>query len=1022
MLSKRAKKVLLHTSIALVMSLSATALPMGRIDTVVEAAVINTQAGNLTVTAYSLWAYSGPDWNAKTRTYSKGTTLQVTEKHAVDGKEMYKLSNGLYISANPSYVSFSASAAAAPSAPSTTTDKRETTANLNMRSGAGLSNSILLTIPKGTTLTVQSVSGSWAKVSYSGKTGYVSTNYLRSVTSSTPAPSQPDNTAPESGTDIRKTTANLNMRSGAGTHNRILLTIPRNTTVTVLSQSGGWAKVTYGGKTGYVSTSYLTVVSPTTPEPTPTPDPPAGAVDDVRQTTANLNFRSASSITSSVLSVIPKGTKLTVQSVSGTWAKVTYGGKTGYVSTNYLSKVSTSTPDPTPTPEPSSDIRETIENLNMRSSGSISATILLTIPKGSKVTVLSESGGWAKLIYNGRTGYSSAAYLRKLAVDPTPTPDPTPDPTPTPTPDPTPDPTPTPTPDPTPDPTPEPEPTPEPAPEEPVIVNSKMIITGNLNMRAEPDGTSTVLTVLPKGTIVTVESFTGKWGKLTYNGYVGYASQNYMSPYDEPEVEVPAGEDIRENTYNLNLRSGPGTNYGIILTIPKGTKLTIEKIDGNWAQVTYSGRTGYVSIDYLTKVSGPDTPPETEEPSASDSIIKIEGLSGTLDYADVTVKGYVLTNDSVKQVDVIINGVTIGIAEINMKRDDILASNPEFANAGTSGFRLIVGKDRFVSGTNQVTTSAKMADGSTVKTTASFTYNRPTIETAGKLDHMDVVNYKNEDILVSGYGKFNTGVKNVRVYLNGRAQGTAQYGISRADDENLNTGFEYLIRRNNLFPGKNTIKVEVNGNSGEKLTYTKEINVEKIPTIVVDAGHGGKDSGARGNLNGINVYEKTYVLQYALALDAELKNAGFKTILTRGNDTFIELSDRARIANEAHADLFFSIHHDYSSNSSSQGAFVIYPSYKVSSISESSIRESIDAAGYVKQSFISMGFRNRRDGTDQSISGHTLAVLRQTEMRSVLTEIGYMSNAEDLSKIIDPVFQKAMAKSLAAQIKAYFGM
>ena len=152
----------------------------------------------------------------------------------------------------------------------------------------------------------------------------------------------------------------------------------------MLSQSGGWAKVTYGGKTGYVSTSYLTAVSTTTPEPTPTPEPPAGIENDVRQTTANLNFRSASSITSSVLSVIPKGTKLTVQSVSGTWGKVTYGGKTGYVSTNYLSKVSTSTPDPIPTPEPSNDIRETIENLNMRSSGSISATILLTIPKGKQ--------------------------------------------------------------------------------------------------------------------------------------------------------------------------------------------------------------------------------------------------------------------------------------------------------------------------------------------------------------------------------------------------------------------------------------------------------------------------------------------------------------------------------------------------------------------------------------------------------------------------------------------------------------
>ena len=549
-----------------------------------------------------------------------------------------------------------------------------------------------------------------------------------------------------------------------------------------------------------------------------------------------------------------------------------------------------------------------------------------------------------------------------------------------------------------------------------------MIITGNLNLRAEADGTSAVLTVIPQGTIVTVESFTGIWGKLTYNGYVGYASQNYMSPYDEPAVEVPVAEDIRENIYNLNLRSGPGTSFGVILTIPQGTKLTIEKIEGSWAQVTYGGRTGYVSVDYLKKVSGPDTPPVVEEPSVSDSIIKIEGPSGTLEYADVTVNGYVLTNDSVKRVDIIINGVTIGIAEINLKRDDLLTSNPEFANAGTSGFKLIVGKDRFIGGVNQVTTSAVLADGSTVKTSVSFTYNRPVIATEGAMDNMDVVNYNNEDILVSGYGKFNSGVKNVRVYLNGRAQGTADYGKTRADDDNLNTGYEYLIKRNNLFPGQNTIKVEVNGNNGEKLTYNKVIKVEKIPTIVVDAGHGGKDSGGRGTLNGSYVYEKVYVLQYALALDAELKAAGFKTIITRGNDTFIELADRARIANEAHADLFFSIHHDYSPDSSSQGAFVIYPSYKTSSISESSISESIDAAGYVKQSFVSMGFKNRRDGTDQSISGHTLAVLRQTEMRSVLTEIGYMSNAQDLSKIIDPVFQKAMAKSLATQIKAYFGM
>ena len=188
MLSKRMKKVLLQTGVALVLTMSSVAVPMKVMNTVVaEASVLNTQSGNLTVTAASLWAYSAPNWTAKVRSYSKGTVLQVVEKHSVDGREMYKLSNGYYISANPSYVTFSSTGATAPVTPvASATDTRITTANLNMRSGAGTGYGILLTIPKGTTLTVQSISGSFAKVSYGGKTGYASLDYLQVVSSSAP--------------------------------------------------------------------------------------------------------------------------------------------------------------------------------------------------------------------------------------------------------------------------------------------------------------------------------------------------------------------------------------------------------------------------------------------------------------------------------------------------------------------------------------------------------------------------------------------------------------------------------------------------------------------------------------------------------------------------------------------------------------------------------------------------------------------------------------------------------------------
>jgi len=942
MLSKRMKKVLLQTGIALVLTMSSIAVPMKVMNTVVaEASVLNTQSGNLTVTAASLWAYSAPNWTAKIRAYSQGTVLQVVEKHSVDGREMYKLSNGYYISANPSYVKFSSTGTAAVVTPvASATDTRVTTANLNMRSGAGTGFGILLSIPKGTTLTVQSISGSFAKVSYGGKTGYASLDYLQVVSSIAPAaPSAP--VAPVSGTDTRVTTANLNMRSGAGTTFGILLTIPKGTTLSVQALSGSFAKVSYGGKTGYVSTSYLQVVTATAPVAPVTPtvpvSPPAGT--DTRVTTGNLNMRSGAGTTYGILLTIPKGTTLSLQSVEGKWAKVSFSGKTGYVSTDYLQVVTATAPVAPVTPPAATDTGVTTGNLNMRSGAGTTFSILLTIPKGTTLSLQSVEGKWAKVSYSGKTGYVSTDYLQVASVTPPVAPPVVPE-------------------------------TPPVVPETPV--------------------TPPVVPETP------------------------------VEPVTPPVVPETPKADIRKTTYNLNLRSGAGTTFSILLTIPSGTELTIESVEGSWAKVSYGGKTGYVSVDYLQAVTVTD-PINPATPVAS-SVIKIESPTGTQGYADLAVKGYILTNAQVSKVSVLVNGLEIGLADINLAREDIKVSNPEYANAATSGYQLVLNKDRFNQGSNTIKTVATLSDGTTASTTVTITYNRPDFETKSILDKADVTQYKNEDITVSGYARIDTGVKSIKVLLNGKTQGNAKYGVLRSDAENSYSGFEYVILRNNLFPGENTIKVEITGNGGEIVVLNKVIKVEKIPTIVIDAGHGGKDSGARGVLNGAYVYEKNYVIQFAKYLNEELLAAGFKTIMTRSDDTFIELEDRAKVANNAYADLFFSIHHDYSPEPTSQGAFVIYPSVKLASISESTIGESIDAAGYVKNALVQMGFKNRNNGTDQNISGHTLAVLRQTNMRSILAEIGYMSNASDILKIADPMMQKAMAKALSTQIKAYFGM
>lgn len=133
-----------------------------------------------------------------------------------------------------------------------------TTNNLNLRASMSTSSQKLVTIPKGGKVTlVMKYSNGWSKVTYNGRTGYVSTQYIKAAGSSnntTPTPSP----SPSYGKTAR-TTAVLNLRRGAGTSYSSIMKIPSNATVTIIARyNNGWSKVNYSGKVGFVSSQYLT--------------------------------------------------------------------------------------------------------------------------------------------------------------------------------------------------------------------------------------------------------------------------------------------------------------------------------------------------------------------------------------------------------------------------------------------------------------------------------------------------------------------------------------------------------------------------------------------------------------------------------------------------------------------------------------------------------------------------------------------------------------------------------------------
>lgn len=260
--------------------------------------------------------------------------------------------------------------------------------NLNFRSSAKIDpDNIIRVLAKGTEVTVLGeTSSNWVYVQApDGKKGYVATGYFTSESSSS--------------NKVYQTTAcALNMRKTREIKSgNVILVIPANKKVQVLSEIDGWFKVKYNSKTGYVKSGYFKSNTSTS---------------TVTETVAvNLRLRSTAKITSSnIILTIPKGSKVKViKEASGYWFYVQYGSHKGYVKGGYFKSDGSSSDSESS----SGTTKNATANVRLRSSRSTSSSsnIITVIPKGASVKVHSEINGWYKVTYSGQTGYASADYI-----------------------------------------------------------------------------------------------------------------------------------------------------------------------------------------------------------------------------------------------------------------------------------------------------------------------------------------------------------------------------------------------------------------------------------------------------------------------------------------------------------------------------------------------------------------------------------------------------------------------------------
>jgi N-acetylmuramoyl-L-alanine amidase len=216
-----------------------------------------------------------------------------------------------------------------------------------------------------------------------------------------------------------------------------------------------------------------------------------------------------------------------------------------------------------------------------------------------------------------------------------------------------------------------------------------------------------------------------------------------------------------------------------------------------------------------------------------------------------------------------------------------------------------------------------------------------------------------------------------------------------------------------------------------------------VARIVIDAGHGGHDPGAKGK----GVTEAELVLDVALRLEKLLqKVAGVEVILTRRTDDFIPLQERTAIANREGADLFLSIHANASPNAAARGIETYFlnfannlsaaavaarenaasgqvmgalPDFVKAIALNNKLDESRDFATQVQRSMIERLKTTNKTVKDLGVKQAPFVVLIGAAMPSVLAEISFVTNPQEARLLKGNVYRQRIAESLLNAIRKY---
>lgn len=294
--------------------------------------------------------------------------------------------------------------------------------SLNVRSNPSLSSAVIGGVSKNQTISIISESNGWAKIKYGSGIGYVSSQYLydgNNTISSGNGGSSSNESVQPGFVKLSSSSSLLNVRSSANLSSSIIGSLKNGSSVSILGKTGSWYKIKYGSKVAYVSSNYISSSnnSNSSSDNNSSTSTGKGTVK-LSSTSSSLNLRENPSLSSKILGGLSHGSSVDILGKTGSWYKIKYGSKIGYVSNQFITTSNSSNSSGSSVTNQRFGtvyLSNKYSTLNVRKNAGTNSSVISSLAYGSKVEILSSSGEWYKINFKNTTGYVYSKYIKDTA-------------------------------------------------------------------------------------------------------------------------------------------------------------------------------------------------------------------------------------------------------------------------------------------------------------------------------------------------------------------------------------------------------------------------------------------------------------------------------------------------------------------------------------------------------------------------------------------------------------------------------